>query len=239
MKTIGLIGGMSWESTLHYYKIINEVYRNQLGGFHSAKILLYSVDFSQVQGWMEEGDWASIARLLSVTAENLEKGGVDFLVLCTNTMHQLVPEIMNNIKIPLLHIAEATAEQLLKEKLNQVALLGTRYTMEQSFYRDRLKEKGVNAIIPDLEERAQINGIIFDELCQGIVLEKSKSIFLEIILKLKDRGAQGVILGCTELGLLIQKEDVSLPVFDTTEIHATKAALLSMGHSNKESTQIL
>lgn len=228
MKTIGLIGGMSWESTLHYYRIINEVYRNQLGNYHSAKILLYSLDFSEIQTWMAQEEWTKIARRLSEIAEKLERAGADFLVICTNTMHKLVPEIKKNIRIPILHIAEATAESLLKQKIGQVALLGTSYTMEQTFYRDVLKEAGIETLIPEPDEREHINKVIFEELCQGIVSDKSKDAFLDIIQSLKQQGAQGVILGCTEIGLLIQQEDTSLPVFDTTLIHGTKAALLSM-----------
>lgn len=228
MKTIGLIGGMSWESTVTYYQIVNEKIKEKLGGFHSAKILLYSVDFAEFEKNMTNSDWDKITSDLTEAAGNLEKAGADFVLICTNTMHKVVPEVQKNISIPIIHIAEATAEILNKQNITKVALLGTKYTMTQNFYRDKLVEAGIEVVIPDKNDIEVVNDIIFNELCLGVVSEKSKEKYCDIINDLGNKGAQGVILGCTEIGLLIQQKDTQLPVFDTTWIHATKAAMLAI-----------
>ncbi|WP_238902824.1 MULTISPECIES: aspartate/glutamate racemase family protein [unclassified Clostridium] len=228
MKTIGLIGGMSWESTVTYYQIINEVVKKQLGGLHSAKVVLYSVDFQEIEECQSNGDWDKSAEILGGSAKKLEQAGADFIVICTNTMHKVAPNIQKEIQIPIIHIAEATAEKLIENNIYKVALLGTKYTMTQDFYKDKLIEKGIEVLIPNDSDVEIVNNIIYDELCLGIISEKSKSEYIRIIDKLKEDGAQGVILGCTEIGLLIGQEDTLLPVFDTTQIHATKAAMLAI-----------
>lgn len=229
MKTIGLIGGMSWESTVTYYQIINRVVQSRLGGFHSAKILLYSVDFSEIEECQVQGDWDKSADILAQAAKNLETAGADFIVICTNTMHKVAPQIQERIGIPIVHIAEAAAQAINAGQISRAALLGTKYTMTQAFYKDKLLSAGIDVIIPDEEDMEFVNHVIFDELCLGTVSDKSKQGFLRIIDKLADKGAQAIVLGCTEIGLLIRPEDTRLPVFDTTDIHATKAALLSIG----------
>lgn len=228
MKTIGLIGGMSWESTVTYYQIINETIKKQLGGLHSAKILLYSVDFAEIEKCQADGDWEKSAEILSETAINLEKAGADFIVICTNTMHKVAPQIQSKINIPVIHIAEATAHELKENSIKKVALLGTKYTMTQDFYKSKIKEAGIEVIVPDEKDIETVNDIIYNELCLGNILQTSKEKYIEIIEKLSKKGAEGVILGCTEIGLLINQKDTSLPVFDTTKIHAEKAALLSI-----------
>lgn len=228
MKVIGMIGGMSWESTVTYYKIINETIKKQLGGFHSAKILLYSVDFYEIEKYQSHEEWDKSAELLADIAEGLEKAGADFIVICTNTMHKVVPEIKKRISIPVIHIAEATAETLKENGIQKVGLLGTKYTMMQDFYKEKIINTGVEIFIPDETDIEVINAIIYDELCKGIVKESSRRKYLEIIDKLAKQGAEGVILGCTEIGLLVRQEDTNIPVFDTTLIHARKAALLSI-----------
>ncbi len=225
MKTIGMIGGMSWESTVTYYKLINKKINKELGGLHSAKILLYSVDFAEIEKCQTNGDWDKGADILALAAENLEKAGADFIVICTNTMHKVVPQIKKRINIPIIHIAEATAEKLKENNISNVALLGTKYTMTQDFYKEKLIEVGINVLIPAKEDIEIVNQVIYDELCLGIISEKSKKEYLRIINELTAQGAQGVILGCTEIGLLIKQDDTSLPVFDTTEIHASKAVM--------------
>ena len=228
MKTIGLIGGMSWESTVTYYQILNETVKQRLGGLHSAKILLYSVDFDEIEKYQSSGEWEKSAEVLSQAAMNLEKAGADFIVICTNTMHKVAPKIQSHISIPIIHIAEATADELIKWGISRVALLGTKYTMTQDFYKDKLLKAGIDVVIPDSTGIETVNDIIYKELCLGIISEESKKKYLEIIDRLAEQGAQGVILGCTEIGLLIQQTDTSLPVFDTTQIHAIKAAELSI-----------
>lgn len=228
MKTIGLIGGMSWESTVTYYQILNETVKQRLGGLHSAKILLYSVDFDEIEKYQSSGEWEKSAEVLSQAAMNLEKAGADFIVICTNTMHKVAPKIQSHISIPIIHIAEATADELIKRGISRVALLGTKYTMTQDFYKDKLLKAGIDVVIPDSTGIETVNDIIYKELCLGIISEESKKKYLEIIDRLAEQGAQGVILGCTEIGLLIQQADTSLPVFDTTQIHAIKAAELSI-----------
>ncbi|ADL05198.1 aspartate/glutamate racemase family protein [Lacrimispora saccharolytica] len=228
MKTIGLLGGMSWESTVTYYKIVNETVKKQLGGLHSAKVLLYSVDFSEIEKCQAEGDWEKSAVILSTAAKNLEKAGADFIVICTNTMHKVASRIQENISIPIIHIAEATADELKRHNITKVALLGTKYTMTQDFYKEKLINAGITVLIPDEQEIETINDVIYHELCLGIISEVSKETYLSIVRGLAERGAQGVILGCTEIGLLIQQKDVDLPVFDTAQIHGEKAARLSL-----------
>ncbi|WP_206429454.1 aspartate/glutamate racemase family protein [Clostridium transplantifaecale] len=228
MKTIGMIGGMSWESTVTYYKIINEVVKEELGGLHSAKILLYSVDFEEIEKYQSDGEWDRAGEVLAEAAKKLENAGADYIVICTNTMHKVVPQIEAHIGIPVIHIAEATADILLQSGINRVALLGTKYTMTQDFYKEKLVGAGIEVLIPEEEEIEEINEVIFKELCRGIISEASKQKYLAVIDKLAAAGAQGVILGCTEIGMLIREADTALPVFDTTQIHATKAALLSI-----------
>ena len=228
MKTIGLIGGMSWESTVTYYKIINEVIKEKLGGLHSAKCVLYSVDFQEIEECQANGNWEKSGEILGEAAYNLEKAGADFIVICTNTMHKVVNQIKEKISIPILHIAEMTAEKILEKGLKNIALLGTKYTMEQDFYKSKLIEKGINVIIPDKNDIEIINKVIYDELCLGTINSNSKKKFLEIVDKLRSKGAEGIILGCTEIGLLIKNADTDVPLFDTAIIHAEQAAIYSI-----------
>jgi len=228
MKTIGMIGGMSWESTVLYYQIINETVGKELGGLHSAKILLYSVDFDEIEKYQAGGEWEKAGEVLSEAAVNLEKAGADYLVICTNTMHKVVPQIQTHIHMPIIHIAEATADVLKESRIRKVALLGTKYTMTQDFYKKKLTDAGIEVLIPEQPDIETVNNVIFKELCRGVVSENSKQQYLAIIDKLAAEGAQGVILGCTEIGMMISREDTQLPVFDTTRIHAEKAAYLSI-----------
>jgi aspartate racemase len=228
MKTIGLIGGMSWESSATYYQIINQTIKEELGGLHSAKSILYSVDFQEIEHYQANGDWEKSAQVLSNGAISLEKAGADFILICTNTMHKVAPQIQSKIQIPILHIADLTAEELLKKSIKKVALLGTKYTMEQNFYKNRLTEKGIEVIIPNDDDRAVVNQTIYEELCLGIISPSSKKKFIEIIMKLSTQGAEGIILGCTEIGLLVQQQDTKIPLFDTTLIHAKSAALYAL-----------
>ncbi len=228
LKTIGLIGGMSWESTVTYYKIINETMKEKLGGLHSAKCILYSVDFQEIEECQANGNWEKSGEILGEAAYNLEKAGADFIVICTNTMHKVVNQIKEKISIPILHIAEMTAEKILEKGLKNIALLGTKYTMEQDFYKSKLIEKGINVIIPDKNDIEIINEVIYDELCLGTINSDSKKKFLEIVDKLRSKGAEGIILGCTEIGLLIKNEDTDVPLFDTAIIHAEQAAIYSI-----------
>jgi len=228
LKTIGLIGGMSWESTVTYYKIINETVKERLGGLHSAKCILYSVDFQEIEECQANGNWEKSGEILGEAANNLEKAGADFIVICTNTMHKVVNQIKEKISIPILHIAEMTAEKILEKGLKNIALLGTKYTMEQDFYKSKLIEKGINVIIPDKNDIEIINKVIYDELCLGTINSNSKKKFLEIVDKLRNKGAEGIILGCTEIGLLIKNEDTDVPLFDTAIIHAEQAAIYSI-----------
>ena len=228
LKTIGLIGGMSWESTVTYYKIINETVKEKLGGLHSAKCILYSVDFQEIEECQANGNWEKSGEILGEAASNLEKAGADFIVICTNTMHKVVNQIKEKISIPILHIAEMTAEKILEKGLKNTALLGIKYTMEQDFYKSKLIEKGINVIIPDKNDIEIINKVIYDELCLGTINSDSKKKFLEIVDKLRSKGAEGIILGCTEIGLLIKNEDTDVPLFDTAVIHAEEAAIYSI-----------
>ena len=228
LKTIGLIGGMSWESTVTYYKIINETVKEKLGRLHSAKCILYSVDFQEIEECQANGNWEKSGEILGEAAYNLEKAGADFIVICTNTMHKVVNQIKEKISVPILHIAEMTAEKILEKGLKNIALLGTKYTMEQDFYKSKLIEKGINVIIPDKNDIEIINEVIYDELCLGTINFNSKKKFLEIVDKLRSKGAEGIILGCTEIGLLIKNEDTDVPLFDTAIIHAEQAAMYSI-----------
>ena len=224
MKTIGLIGGMSWESSLEYYRIINETVKEKLGGFHSAKSVMYSVDFEEVKKLQHQGKWDEATELMIDAAQKIERAGADFIVICTNTMHKMAEKVQNSIKIPLLHIADVTAEKIKAQRLKKVALLGTKFTMEEEFYKGRLlKKHGLEVIIPNEEERQIIHDILYDELCLGEIKKLSKDKFKKIIDNLVVRGAEGIILGCTEIPLLINQEDYEIPLFDTTTIHAKSA----------------
>ena len=225
MKTIGLIGGMSWESTELYYRIINETVKENLGGLHSAKCLLYSVNFEEIEKYQSTDQWEKSAEVLTEIAKKLEDAGADFIGICTNTMHKTVPYMEKSIHIPILHIAEATVEEIKAQNIKKVALLGTKYTMIEDFYKEKILESGIEVIIPNEDDIKIINDIIYDELCLGKVEFKSKEKYLKIIEKMKNQGVKGVILGCTEIGLLISQKDVDIKVFDTTKIHAKKIAL--------------
>ena len=228
MKTIGLLGGMSWESTVHYYQIINEEVQNELGGLHSAKIVLYSVEFAEIEQYQSSGQWAKCGEILGKAAKSLETAGADFILICTNTIHKVAPQIASAIQIAMIHIADATADELEKCGIRRVGLLGTKYTMTQDFYKDRLADRGIAVLIPDAANVDVINTVIFEELCVGKINEASRKEFQRIIEELRETGAEGVILGCTELGLLIRQSDVSVPLFDTTVIHAKRAAQIAM-----------
>lgn len=228
MKTIGLIGGMSWESTVTYYRVINEEIKKRLGGFHSGKILLYSVDFDEIEKCQMSGEWEKSGEILADAAKRLEKAGADFIVICTNTMHKVFGQVQAAVKIPVLHIAETTAEIMKKDKITKTGLLGTKFTMEQDFYKSVLAENGIEAVVPDEDGRKTVNDVIYNELCMGQIKESSKKQFLKIIEKLRSQGAQAVILGCTEIGLLVEQKDVDIPVYDTALIHAEVAAEKSL-----------
>lgn len=228
MKTIGLIGGMSWESTVTYYQQINELVKARLGGLHSARIVLYSVEFEEIEACQSSGNWDRSADILTHAAQSLEKAGADLILICTNTMHKVYPQIQSGVGIPLLHIADATADALAEAGVSTVALLGTKYTMCQEFYKSRLTGRGFTVLIPGEADVELVNRVIFDELCLGELKPESKAEFLRIIEGLAAQGAQGVILGCTEIGLLIQQADTALPVFDTTLIHAARAVELAL-----------
>lgn len=228
MKVIGIIGGMSWESTVTYYQVINETVKNKLGGFHSAKILLYSVDFDEIEKYQSRGEWDKSGEVLADVAARLEQAGADYIVIATNTMHKVIPQMKERISIPIIHIAEATADKLKEQGISTVGLLGTKYTMKQDFYKEKLVEAGLKVVIPNDADVEIVNDVIYNELCLGNINDDSKKKYISIIEKMASEGAQGVILGCTEIGLLIQQEDVDIPVFDTTLIHAEKAALLAV-----------
>ena len=229
MKTIGMLGGMSWESTTSYYKAVNEGVKNALGGLHSAKICLVSVDFDEIEKLQSKGDWPAAAVILSQAARSVEAGGADFLLICTNTMHKVAPEIEKAISIPVLHIADATAERLLTDNIKRVGLLGTRFTMEQEFYKGRLSDKyGIDVLVPNAEDRDNVHQIIFSELCLGKILTGSRENYLRIIDALQKKGAEAVILGCTEISLLVQQKHTSVPLYDTTDIHAAQAVQMAL-----------
>ncbi|MGI0119850.1 aspartate/glutamate racemase family protein [Zooshikella sp. RANM57] len=221
MKTIGLLGGMSWESTATYYQLLNKGVKQKLGGLHSAKIILYSIDFAPLEKLQHAGNWDEAAHFLAEKALRLESAGADFILICTNTMHKVAPYIEEKVSIPLLHIADATAQALITQGIKKVGLLGTAFTMEDDFYKGRLYEKhGLNVLVPNDHDRQIVHQVIYQELCQGKVTEVSKKAFLRIIDDLKAQGAEGVILGCTEIGLLVNQSDTHVSLFDTTQIHA-------------------
>ncbi len=229
MKTIGLIGGMSWESSIEYYRIINEAVRDRLGKLHSAVSLMYSVDFAQIEELQRQGRWDEATHEMIEAARRLERGGADFVVICTNTMHKMADAVQANVRIPLLHIADATAERVRARQIRCVGLLGTRFTMEEDFYRGRLADQfGLQVLIPREDDRAIVHRVIYDELVVGVVSHESQAQFLRIIDDLIQRGAKGIILGCTEIGLLVQEADCAVPLFDTTRIHALAAVAYAL-----------
>ncbi|PST91292.1 aspartate racemase [Photobacterium sp. NCIMB 13483] len=229
MKTIGMLGGMSWESTASYYKAINEGVKAELGGLSSAKICLYSVNFEEIEKLQHQGRWNDTAVILTQAAKAVEAGGADFLIICTNTMHKVASEIEAEISIPILHIADATAKKLVSDGVKKVGLLGTRFTMEQDFYKSRLTNKfEIDVIVPSTESRAIVHNVIYDELCKGIISAESRVKYLNIINELYKSGAEAVILGCTEIALLIQQQHTDIPLYDTTEIHAFEAVQLAL-----------
>lgn len=230
MKTIGLIGGMSWESTQTYYRLINQKTRDQLGGLHSARLVLYSVDFAEIETLQHQGDWGATAEILGSAGQALVRAGADFLVLCTNTMHKVASEIEQAATAPLLHIADATATALIRDGVTSVGLLGTRFTMEQAFYRERLEARGIEVLVPDAAQREVVHSIIYEELCRGLIRPESRAAYLDVIARLAERGAQGVILGCTEIGLLVQEADTSVKLYDTTELHAEQAVQFALAN---------
>ncbi|CAA7602681.1 Glutamate racemase [Acididesulfobacillus acetoxydans] len=223
MKTIGLIGGMSWESSLEYYRILNEEVKCRLGGLHSAKCILYSVDFEEIETCQRNGEWEKAGRILADAARSLEAAGADFLLILTNTMHKVATEIEASVRIPLLHIADITARRVLAEGKKTVGLLGTKYTMEQDFYRARLEAQGLKVLVPEERDRGFVNTVIFQELCLGRIVDESRAKYRRIISDLIERGADSIVLGCTEIGLLVKREDSSVPIFDTTLLHAQGA----------------
>lgn len=224
MKTIGLIGGLSWESSAEYYRIINEVTREKLGGLHSAKSLMYTFDFQEIEALQHSGKWEDATQLMLEAAKNLEKGNANFLLICSNTMHKMAEDIEKTVKIPLLHIADGTAEEIVAKRITKVGLLGTMFTMEQEFYKGRLKKKyGLEVLVPDAEDRKITHDVIYNELCLGKINQTSKKEYIRIMKNLINKGAEGIILGCTEITLLVNQQDSSVPLFDTTAIHATKA----------------
>ena len=224
MKTIGLIGGMSWESTALYYRQINLAVQQRLGGLHSAKLVLLSVDFHEIEVLQRAGDWASAGRILANAARSLEAAGADFLLLCTNTMHIVAPALEAAVQIPLLHIADPTAQAIQQAGHTRIGLLGTRFTMEQDFYVERLRQQGLEVLLPDQEDRDTVHRIIFEELCLGQIVDSSRQHYRRIMDKLVAQGAQAIILGCTEITLLVGAEDATVPLFDTTALHANAAA---------------
>ncbi len=223
MKTVGLLGGMSWESSLFYYKAINEGVKAKLGGLHSAKIAMVSVDFEEIEVLQHRGEWEKLGEILAKEAQNIERAGADCLLICTNTMHKVAPQVQSAINIPLIHIADATAKVLIKDGIKKVGLLGTAFTMEQDFYKSRLQEHGLEVVVPKREDRELVHSVIYNELCLGKCKDASKEAYLEIINKLAKDGAEGVILGCTEIGMLVNSSDTEIKLYDTTYIHAQSA----------------
>ncbi|MBA0038968.1 aspartate/glutamate racemase family protein [Pantoea sp. BIGb0393] len=228
MKVIGLIGGMSWESTALYYRIINEQVKQQLGGLHSARSLMYSVDFHEIEKLQAAGEWQKAGEILAAAAISLEKGGAEFIVLCTNTMHKVAQQITDAVNIPLLHIADATAQRIRQAGVKKVGLLATAFTMEQEFYKGRLHRSGIEVLVPEAAERKVVHDIIYQELCLGVIRNESRARYREIIAGLVEQGAEAIILGCTEITLLVKPEDASVPLFDTTLIHAEDAVKLAL-----------
>lgn len=228
MKTIGMIGGLSWESSIEYYRVINETVRETLGGLHSAQCLMYSFDFAEIEALQHEGRWDEATGRMVEAAERLERGGADFVIICSNTMHKMADAVQAAIGIPLLHIADPTAEAIKAQGYSTIGLLATRFTMEQDFYRERLVAQGLRVLVPDAPQREDVHRIIYDELCMGIVTDDSRARYQAVIADLKQRGAEAVILGCTEIGLLIKPEHSVLPTFDTTLIHAQSAVAYAL-----------
>lgn len=228
MKTIGMLGGMSWESTASYYQALNQEVKARLGGLHSAKICLYSVDFAEIEQLQHQGQWQQTAEILTDAAQKVEAGGADFLLICTNTMHKVADEIQSGISIPILHIADATAEALLADGCTKVGLLGTGFTMQEAFYKQRLKDKFcIEVLVPEETEQEQVHHIIYQELCQGEIREESRQVYLRVIDQLAEKGAEAIILGCTEIALLVQQNHTQVPLYDTTALHAAKAVELA------------
>ncbi|MBD1557099.1 aspartate/glutamate racemase family protein [Vibrio sp. S9_S30] len=224
MKVIGMIGGMSWESTTSYYRAINTLTNQRLGGFHSAKICLYSVDFAEIEALQRAGEWSKMADILSNAATSLESAGAECILICTNTMHKVAPEVQSSVSIPLIHIADPTGNALVSNGITKVGLLGTRFTMEQAFYRERIEKKfGVSVVVPNERQQADVHRVIYEELCHGQILDASKSIYLDVIDALSEQGAQAIILGCTEIALLVKPSDTAIPLYDTTHLHAQSA----------------
>lgn len=230
MKTLGLIGGMSWESTVPYYRTINQTVKEQLGGLHSARLLLYSVDFAEIEKLQHADDWDAAGAVLADAARSLKAGGAQLLVICTNTMHKVADAVEAASGLPLLHIADATGDAIRARGITRIGLLGTRFTMEQDFYRRRLIERhGLDVLVPESDERDLVHRVIYDELCQGVIRDESRAQYRRVMDGLVARGAQGIILGCTEIGLLVGEDDASVPLFDTTALHARAAALAALG----------
>jgi aspartate racemase len=230
MKTIGMIGGMSWESTLDYYRYLNEGVKEKLGGMHSARCLLYSVDFEEIERYQRQGQWELATAIMVDAAQRLKRGGADFLIICTNTMHKMAPEVQDAVDIPLIHIADAAAKAIIGAGICKVGLLGTRFTMEEDFYRGRLEKlHGLEVLVPNLEERIIVHDVIYKELCLGKIENQSRLQYKEIITNLVSQGAEGIILGCTEIGMLIKPEDSPIPLFDTTRLHAQMALDYALG----------
>jgi len=230
LKIIGLIGGMSWESTVPYYRQLNETVREHLGGLHSARVILYSVDFHEIERLQQSGDWQAAGVVLADAAQALEAAGADFIVLCTNTMHRVAPAIEAAVRIPLFHIADPTADAIKSSGFSTVGLLGTRFTMEQAFYKDRLRERhGLNVLVPAPSDQEVIHRVIYEELCLGRIVTESRCEYRRIMASLVARGAEAIILGCTEISLLVGQSDAAVPLFDTTAIHARKAAERALG----------
>ncbi|MFV8438953.1 aspartate/glutamate racemase family protein [Vibrio owensii] len=232
MKTIGLIGGMSWESTANYYQIINREVKARLGGLHSGKVCLYSVDFAEIETLQHQGRWDDTARILSQAAKSVEAGGADFILICTNTMHKVADQIQQAVNVPLVHIADATAEKLVADGIKKVGLLGTRFTMEQDFYKQRLIDKfGVDVVVPSSDDQTIVHEVIYNELCKGEVREDSRQQYLAIIDKLVEEGAEAVILGCTEIAMLVEPQHTDVKLYDTTEIHAKAAVEVALNEA--------
>lgn len=230
MKTIGLIGGMSWESTQFYYQQINRDVRERLGGLHSAKIVMVSVDFAPIEQLQHAGDWQATAEILSQAAQSLEAGGADFFLICTNTMHKVAEAVTESVSVPLLHIADATAQVLQNDGIKRVGLLGTGFTMEQSFYKGHISDNfDIDVVVPDAQGRAKVHDIIYQELCLGEIRDESRKIYLEVIDNLREQGCEAIILGCTEIGMLVKQADTDIKLYDTTEIHAQAAVERALG----------
>ncbi|MCX4666769.1 aspartate/glutamate racemase family protein [Streptomyces sp. NBC_01381] len=228
MKTIGLLGGMSWESSAEYYRLLNELVRERLGGLHSARCVLYSVDFAEIERLQVAGEWERAGEVLAAAAKGVEAAGADFVLICTNTMHKVADQVQGALSVPLLHLADATADAVLDAGVRRVGLLGTAFTMEQDFYRERLVSRGLDVLVPDAAGRALVHRVIYEELCVGVVRDESRAAYQEVIADLVRDGAEGVILGCTEIELLISQEHSDVPLFPTTRIHAEAAVAAAL-----------